>query len=419
MSFSTSHSPRSRSIGQGHAQQQPASHSPRSPRHRHSARRLLLPIAAIVATLGLIATACGSDDDDSSPSTEDAIATYARGVRASYEASLATARVMDSAIDAFLAAPSDETLNTAKQTWLAAREDYGPTEAFRFYDGPIEDVEGLVNAWPLDEAYIDYVEGAPDAGIINDPAAYPTIDAALLTSLNEQGGEENVSTGWHAIEFLLWGQDLSASGPGNRPVSDYTTRSNADRRSQYLRVASDLLLTHLQQVSDEWAPNASNYRAEFLQRSNTEALNNIITGIGELSRGELAGERMNVAYSERSQEDEHSCFSDNTTRDIVGNARGIQMVLTANYPGGVTGTSILDLVDEEDSALATKLNSEVATSVTTVQLIPGPFDQHLRDGVPDSDPGRMAVLAGIESLEDQTDTIVAAATALGVTINVT
>ena len=395
------------------------SNNQRSPRRRSARRRLLLPVAAIVATLGLIATACGSDDDDSSASTEDAIATYARGVRASYEASLATARVMDSAIDAFLADPSDETLNTAKQTWLSAREDYGPTEAFRFYDGPIEEVEGLVNAWPLDEAYIDYVEGAPDAGIINDPATFPTIDADLLTSLNEQGGEENVSTGWHAIEFLLWGQDLSASGPGNRPVSDYTSRSNADRRAQYLRVASDLLLTHLQQVSDEWAPDASNYRADFLQRSNSEALNNIITGIGELSRGELAGERMNVAYSERSQEDEHSCFSDNTTRDIVGNARGIQMVLTANYPGGVTGTSILDLVDEEDSALATRLNSEVAASVTTVSQIPGPFDQHLRDGVPDSDPGRMAVLAGIESLEDQTDTIVAAATALGVTINVT
>ena len=391
----------------------------RSAPRRSAPRRLLIPVVAIAATLGLIATACGSDDDDSDASTEDAIATYARGVRASYEASLATARVMDSAIDAFLADPSGETLNTAKQTWLSAREDYGPTEAFRFYDGPIEEVEGLVNAWPLDEAYIDYVEGAPDAGIINDPATFPTIDADLLTSLNEQGGEENVSTGWHAIEFLLWGQDLSASGPGNRPVSDYTSRSNADRRAQYLRVASDLLLTHLQQVSDEWAPDASNYRADFLQRSNSDALNNIITGIGELSRGELAGERMNVAYSERSQEDEHSCFSDNTTRDIVGNARGIQMVLTANYPGGVTGTSILDLVDEEDSALATRLNSEVASSVTTVSQIPGPFDQHLRDGVPDSDPGRMAVLAGIVSLEDQTDTIVAAATALGVTINVT
>lgn len=388
----------------------------RSPRTRRPSRTLTAAIATFAA-VGLIAAGCGSDDD--SPSAEDAISTYARGVRASYEASLATARVMDAAIDAFLADPSPETLNTAKQTWLAAREDYGPTEAFRFYDGPIEEVEGLLNAWPLDEAYIDYVEGAPDAGIINDPAAYPTINAELLTSLNEEGGEENVSTGWHAIEFLLWGQDLSASGPGNRPYSDYTSRSNADRRSQYLRVASDLLIAHLQQVSNEWAPNASNYRASFLQRSNSEALNNIITGIGELSRGELAGERMNVAYSERSQEDEHSCFSDNTTRDIVGNARGIQMVLTANYPGGVTGTSILDLVREEDSALAARLNSEVAASVTTVSQIPGPFDQHLRDGVPDSDPGRRAVLAGIESLEDQTDTIVSAATALGVTINVT
>ena len=80
-------------------------------------------------------------------------------------------------------------------------------------DGP----EGLINAWPLDEAYIDYVEGDPAAGVVNDPDTYPTIDAELLTSLNEQGGEANISTGWHAIEFLLWGQDLSTDGPGDAP----------------------------------------------------------------------------------------------------------------------------------------------------------------------------------------------------------
>ena len=40
--------------------------------------------------------------------------------------------------------------------------------------------------------------------------------------------------------------------------------------------------------------------------------------------GELAGERMNIALLTNSQEDEHSCFSDNTHRDIFLNAEGIQ-----------------------------------------------------------------------------------------------
>ena len=111
-----------------------------------------------------------------------------------------------------------------------------------------------MNAWPLDEAYIDYVEGSPEAGIVNLPDDYPTIDADLLVSLNEQGGEANISTGWHAIEFLLWGQDLSTDGSGARPVEDYTTAPNADRRAAYLAVASDLLLTHLGQMVDAWAP---------------------------------------------------------------------------------------------------------------------------------------------------------------------
>ena len=170
-------------------------------------------------------TACGSDDGGSSASMSDAVETYADGVHASYEASLESATAMDAAIDAFVADPTEDTLEAAKQAWLDARGDYGPTEAFRFYGGPIDNEEtgpeGLINAWPMDEAYVDYVEGDAEAGIINDPDTYPTIDAALVESLNEEGGETNISSGWHAIEFLLWGQDLSEDGPGARPASDY------------------------------------------------------------------------------------------------------------------------------------------------------------------------------------------------------
>lgn len=379
-----------------------------------------------VASVSMVA-ACGGDDGGGAGGSRDevvvdAVEAYATGVHAAYSASAASATAMDASIDAFLAAPTDDTLAAARQAWLDARDDYGLTEAFRFYSGPIDDEEtgpeGLINAWPMDEAYVDYVEGSPEAGIVNDPATYPTIDAALLTELNEAGGETNISTGWHAIEFLLWGQDLSADGPGDRPASDYTDAANADRRGTYLGVASDLLLSHLNSLVAAWAPDTDdNYRAEFLALDPDEAMTKIITGIGELSRGELAGERMNVAYSERSQEDEHSCFSDNTTADLVANAKGIEMVLTGEYPGA-TGPGVLDAIAAVDEDIAEQLRAEVAASVAAVSAVPAPFDQHLSQGVPDSDPGRASILSGIQALEAQTPTIVAGAEALGLQINV-
>ena len=385
----------------------------------------------LVTVFTAILAACGGGDrdDDSEAAagvTDELIAAvienYAHGVQTTYVRSLESARILDEAIGTFIDEPTPATLEAAKRAWLEARDDYGVTEAYRFYGGPIDNEEdgpeGLINAWPLDEAHIDYVDSDPNAGIINQVDEFPQITADLLVSLNEVGGEANVSTGWHAIEFLLWGQDFNSVGPGSRPVEDYTTNANADRRAVYLATASDLLLDHLQSLVAAWDPGATgNYRATFLALDPNAALTNIITGIGELSRGELAGERMTVAYEERAQEDEHSCFSDNTTNDILANARGIQNVWLGDY-GIVRGPGLADLVAAQDQALADSLTEQIAVSVTNATAIPAPFDAHLLADLPDSDPGRQSVLTTIESLEDQTDTIVAAAQSIGVTVSV-
>ena len=203
-----------------------------------------------------------------------------------------------------------------------------------------------------------------------------------------------------------------------RPLEDYTTNANASRRAAYLATASDLLLGHLRDMVDAWAPSGSgNYRERFLALAPDDALVRIITGVGELSRGELAGERLTVAYEERSQEDEHSCFSDNTTADIIANVRGVQSVLTGDY-GSVSGPGVLDLIAAENEELAKQLEDEVRRSVTLAEAIPAPFDRLLREGVSDASPGRQAILRTIVSLEDLTDTIVSAAEALGISISV-
>jgi putative iron-regulated protein len=375
--------------------------------------------AALIGVVGLVA--CGGDDGPSADEKREVVEQYAAGVYSAYSASLASATEMDAAIDAFASDPTDETMAAAKQAWLAARDDYGPTEVFRFYGGPIDNddtgTEGLINAWPLDEAYIDYVEGDETAGVVNHPDEYPTIDAELITSLNEEGGEANISTGWHAIEFLLWGQDLSDDGPGARPVSDYTEADNADRRLTYLTVASDLLLEHLQGLVDAWAPDADNFRADFLAQETDGALDNIISGAGFLSREELPGERMSVAYEEHSQEDEHSCFSDNTTNDLIANEKGIAMVITGAYPGAA-GPGLMTLFQSADEDAASALQASMDAAVAAVAAIPAPFDQTIADGVPDDDPGRASVLAGIEAIDAQADDIVSAADSIGIEVEI-
>jgi len=373
---------------------------------------------AVIAALALAATAC--DTGASSEERSMVVENYAALVHESYVMSLESATALDAAIDALVAQPTEATLEAARRAWLEARADYGPTEAFRFYGGPIDDVEtgveGLVNAWPLDEAYIDYVEGAPQTGIINMVDEYPNIDAELLVSLNEEGGETNISTGWHAIEFLLWGQDLSSVGPGARPASDFASAPHADRRKLYLTLTSELLIAHLQRLVDAWAPDTDNYRAEFVGLPVDEAIGKIMTGMGELSRGELAGERLNVAFETRSQEDEHSCFSDNTTNDILANSAGIERVYLGKL-GSVSGPGLYELVAAQDQELADRLRDEIERSVELAEGIPAPFDQHIVEGVSDDDPGRVAILDTIVALETQADTIVEAATVLGVAVN--
>ena len=343
--------------------------------------------------------------------------TYAANVYASYSDTLAKAQALQTAVDAFLASPSESTLSAARQAWIDARVPYGQTEVFRFYDGPIDNPddgpEPQLNAWPLDEAYIDYVEGMPQAGIINDTTAFPTITVDVITEQNENGGEANISAGYHAIEFLLWGQDLSADGPGARPYTDYVdagTAENQERRRTYLQLVTQLLVDDLTHVTDQWKPDADNYRADFVAGGKA-SIQKILLGMGSLSGAELSGERMTVALDNRDQEDEHSCFSDNTHDDLYANALGIQNVYLGRY-GDHDGPGIEDLVRAKDAALADRLTSQIAASVAAIQAIPAPFDQAIMN-----DAGRALVTTAIQDLQTQTETTVEAATALGITIN--
>jgi len=144
------------------------------------------------------------------------------------------------------------------------------------------------------------------------------------------------------------------------------------------------------------------------------AVADIFRSMGALSQGELAGERIAVAYDTKDQEDEHSCFSDNTTADIAANAAGVAMIYTADYPG-VDGPSLADVVGDVDDEGNQELLDLMDTNIARAEALPAPFDQLILGD--DDAPGRQALLAIITSLQDQGDLVAEIAGGLGYSIS--
>ena len=372
---------------------------------------------------------------------------YADIAHAVFSDAHSTAVKLQDAVNALLANPTEETLQAAKDAWLAARVPYMQSEVFRFGNPVVDEWEGQLNAWPLDEGMIDYVKGdyqhalgnpGATANIIankelqigEDKVDVSEITGEKLASLNELAGSEaNVATGYHAIEFLLWGQDLNGTeaGAGQRPVSDFIegdgcTGGNCDRRRTYLKAVTQLVVSDLEEMVGEWrAGVADNYRASLESESAENGLRKMFFGMGSLSLGELAGERMKVALEANSPEDEHDCFSDNTHNSHFYNAKGVRNVYLGEYKrvDGTTlsGASLASLVEGVDPQIDTTLKSDLETTEAKLQVLVASaeggeaFDQLI---APDNKEGQEKVRAAIAALVQQTASIEKAAAALGI-----
>jgi putative iron-regulated protein len=387
------------------------------------------------------------------PTPKEVIAGYADLGKTVFGDTLGEARKLKTAIDAFLADPTDAKLAAARTAWKAARVPYMQTEGFRFGNKVVDDWEGRVNAWPLDEGLIDYVDAgsynsSPDEnpfGRVNViankiiKAGGKTIDASkidrnLLRNKLHQAGEKdaNVATGYHAIEFLLWGQDLNGTGPGagNRPASDYAqgagcTHGNCDRRATYLRVATDLLVADLQEMVTAWSDKGK-AREAVLKKGAKGGLSTILTGLGSLSYGELAGERMRLGLLIHDPEEEHDCFSDNTHNSHYYDALGIVGIYTGEYrrPDGtvlkfpsLAAYAAAKAPRENDRLLADFQATMAAMGKLKETADSGrmAYDQMLAEG---NAEGAALIQAGVDGLVKQTRSIEAVVAALGLQIKV-
>jgi putative iron-regulated protein len=410
----------------------------------HGTRNGLLAGGALL--LGSLLAATAVEAAEGAPTPAAVLETYADIAHAGYEDSLATAHSLRSAIDDLIESPSELSLAQAKAAWLAARIPYQQTEVYRFGNEIVDAWEGRVNAWPLDEGMIDYVSAdyGDAAGenefysvnVIANPTVQvggQTIDASEITpallsdTLHEAGQvEANVATGYHAIEFLLWGQDLNGTGPGagQRPATDFDTANctggNCDRRIEYLEAAADLLIADLEEIVAAWAPEGE-ARAALTADGETAGIARILTGLGSLSYGELAGERMKLGLLLHDPEEEHDCFADNTHNSHFYNIVGMINVVTGTYHRAdgtrVEGPGLNDLLAEVDPALATELSADLEDSyeaglamVRRANRVES-YDQMIAAG---NAEGNAVVEAVIDALIAQTRTIERAVAALGV-----
>ena len=351
------------------------------------------------------------------------INSYADLVYQNYRDSHKQAIVMQQAIAQFLARPNASTHRAAQEAWIMARQSYLQTEAFRFYEGPIDFVdpdtgdegpEGRINAWPMNEAFIDYVRGKANAGLINNPEFAISIEEILE---NDQVTDEaDVTTGWHAIEFLLWGQDFNDRGPGQRSFQDFiANQGNNNRRRQYLTLVTEQLVNDLAFLEREWKPNANNYRARFVKRDPKAALGDIFTALATLSAFEMASERMAVALDSGSQEDEHSCFSDTTYQDFVFNAKGIKNVYLGDY-GPYYGRGFDELVAQVDPVLNQQIILALSNTEVAIDNIHRPFDRVLAS--PTGSSEREDVEMAITAFEDQAELFQKLGGVLGIDVEI-
>jgi len=353
----------------------------------------LLATATIALLLALPALAADA------PAVSAVAKTYADIAEAGYTDSLIEARKLRAAVDTLIKSPTEENLVAARKAWIAARVPYMQTEAFRFGNKIVDDWEGRVNAWPLDEGLIDYVSQAyiDQAGSNNDlynanviantsiKIGGETVDTSKITKellsdkLREAGGvESNVSTGYHAIEFLLWGQDLNGTGPGagKRPASDYDTKNctggHCDRRGQYLEAVTDLLVDDLAYMAAQWGPDGAARKA-VMADDGRAALAALFKGLGSLSYGELAGERMKLGLLIHDPEEEQDCFSDNTHNAHYYDALGIKNVYLGSYKridgSVVSGPSASDLVRAKSPEADQRTRASIDEALKRMQAI--------------------------------------------------
>ena len=263
-----------------------------------------------------------------------------------YAKALSQLQALNTDIAALRASPSELTLAQARATWRRAYTAYLQTlpvtaievdepEDWKVSGLTRQDLTESINPWPVEAGYIDYIDGYPYTGIVNDTTL--NLSEGSLQAQHRFADASYLSLGFQVIEFLLWGED------GQRTAQDFDAEAavvatperpavkNQARRGEYLATAGQMLQKNLQRLLLRWQQGNGFYSITTAVRSGPDVLNNNLIMLRRLLSRDVAGRYLKQAsspFSGTSAEDAQAIL--HSTRALllpVINQNGIRTLL--------------------------------------------------------------------------------------------
>ncbi|WP_319024660.1 imelysin family protein [Microbulbifer hainanensis] len=186
----------------------------------------------------------------------------------------AAVEALNSALATLLKQPTDDHLEAAKLAWLDAHRNFAATLPYiELAFAPAElRSEGRklvlsLDSWPVQPGYLDTVPGYSNSGIVNDTAIDLTL--ANLRKQHRLTANEEASTGFHAMEIMLWGptgertaEQFVAVSKGEKPEAQA-----ANRRRALTQLMGQAMEEDLADLARRWPFAANDLSRYFLALS--------------------------------------------------------------------------------------------------------------------------------------------------------
>jgi predicted lipoprotein len=242
--------------------------------------------------------------------------------------------------------PTETNLSNARSAWKNMRDIWEQCEGFLF--GPVEDndYDPNMDTWPTDYVQMDSLLASTSSLELAD------IQNATLSL-----------RGYHPIEYILFGNH------GDRTAAGITAR----QKKYMMSLATDLKNT-CNSLYQSWTTPPVNFANEVMKAGNGSAKytkkQEVYMAIVESLIGicEEVGEgKMKEPYDAQDPAIVESPYSGNSLRDFKNNIIGLQNVYLCKYKED--GKGINDLVAAKNIALDNKIQSQIATAISSFDNI--------------------------------------------------
>ncbi|WP_460803761.1 imelysin family protein [Microbulbifer agarilyticus] len=263
----------------------------------------------------------------------------------------AAAQALDRAVTQLLMAPTADHLESAKLAWLDAHREFSAALPFikvAFAPSPLQqqgqDLLMALNSWPVQAGYLDTVPGYSTSGIVNDTAIELTL--ANLRKQHRLTAHEEASTGFHALEIMLWGptgersaEQFAAASGGEEPKAQAS-----NRRRELTRLITQGISEDMSQLANRWPVTANDLSRYYLAREPVVRLQWIRRAHVDLLRDEIL-----PRVPESSESDVESGLAANSKQALLAMLRNLQV---AWLPGEGSGLADMLLDQHQAAALA-------------------------------------------------------------------